>query len=295
METEAPGTRRGGITPPERNYTPIPNEWLEHVFSIGTTDAFLRTSLYVFYKLMGWQRHQTCVTAGEVSDRTGISIAEAEECLSRCVREGILLPMEHSGGIAYVLDTPENRELLEYCRAADETEPSGGEAGDAGAPRADDTIPGTGPSSSPGGTNAEQAGGGDGRGPMNGAPAEIAADLDLPWSHPTRETIVRLLGRAPTKDECERLRECGASEESIIEAMSSLLSRTSSIYTSDLIVYEYERLQSAKRRREREERLRRERERRLERQRRCPRCKGLGFVFVGADRIRECECRKESE
>lgn len=107
-----------------------------------------------------------------------------------------------------------------------------------------------------------------------------------------RWSIARLLGRVPSKDERARLAALGASDAELIDAMGRLLEKKVSVYSSDLIVYEYEAMKSAERRSQRTQVRKQEREDRIKRQKDCRRCDGLGYFFVGVSGIQECDCRK---
>ncbi len=132
-----------------------------------------------------------------------------------------------------------------------------------------------------------------GAGPGGPTPAAPGRDPLADWGYSTRtvEMIIRLLGRVPTKDEKARLSDLGASDTELIEAMGKLIEKKVHVYSSDLIVYEYEAMKSAARRQNRDVERRSERERRLQQQRDCRKCDGLGYFFVGVSGIQECDCR----
>ena len=129
---------------------------------------------------------------------------------------------------------------------------------------------------------------------VNKAPTATSSvpKTTLPFAKRSIEMLTRILGRWPTKDESARLVELRAEDTELIEAMSSLLSKTDNIYSSDLIVYEVESIRSQKRRLNKKERSHVAKENQLARQKECRKCNGLGYIFMGVNEIRECTCRK---
>ncbi len=66
--------------------------------------------------------------------------------------------------------------------------------------------------------------------------------------------IAQAVGRELTKDERTRLEELGAPEAGLLNALGSLESRQVEIYSSDLVIYEYESKRSSERRAEEDSR-----------------------------------------
>ena len=129
--------------------------------------------------------------------------------------------------------------------------------------------------------------------PAKAMAAPAVAAGELPFGRQTVDMLTRILGRLPGKDETARLVELGAEDEELVEAMSSLLSKTDNVYSSDLVVYEVESRRSQKRRLEKKNRSEEERAAQQARQKACRRCNGLGYIFIGVNEIRECSCRKD--
>lgn len=124
------------------------------------------------------------------------------------------------------------------------------------------------------------------------APTPNAPYEDWGFTFRTVEMIIRLLGRIPSRDEKYRLQNLGATDGELVEAMGRLIEKKVDIYSSDLIVYEFEAIQSARRRQQRDQARRVEQEDRQSRQKKCRACDGLGYVFVGVSGIQECESCK---
>ncbi|MBI4870851.1 MAG: hypothetical protein HY814_04715 [Candidatus Riflebacteria bacterium] len=130
------------------------------------------------------------------------------------------------------------------------------------------------------------------------APALPLAPAGPPSGAPTGLTprflsrIVQALGRDLTKDERERLEELHATEALLMRVMDSLEARQVELYSSDLVIYEYESLQTSVRRSGEDDRRRTEISQARQRQRTCKKCNGLGYVFIGVNVVEECVCRK---
>jgi len=120
----------------------------------------------------------------------------------------------------------------------------------------------------------------------------IPAGMTLPYKKSTVDMIYKILGRNLSKIETERLADLESNDQELIEAMSSLLSKTKKIYSSDLIVYEYEQLQSNRRTSSKYERAKVERYELIEKQKSCMKCGGLGYTFQGLNNVLECDCKK---
>jgi hypothetical protein len=116
--------------------------------------------------------------------------------------------------------------------------------------------------------------------------------MSLPYNKKTVEMIGKMLGRSLSKAETHRLADLGANDQNLIEAMSSLLSKSQKVYSSDLIVYEYEQIESNNRTSSRYEMAKVNRQGQIEKQRNCMKCGGLGYIFQGLNNIHECDCKK---
>ncbi|MBI3890530.1 MAG: hypothetical protein HY303_03265 [Candidatus Wallbacteria bacterium] len=104
--------------------------------------------------------------------------------------------------------------------------------------------------------------------------------------------ITEAVGRDLTKDERTRLEELGALETGLLEALQSLEKRQVEIYSSDLVIYEYESRRASERRAAEDNRRKAESDQAKSRQRACKKCNGLGYLFIGVNTVEECACRK---
>lgn len=295
----------------ESNFTPIPHSYLEELFRSSCSREEIIVTLFCFHKTYGWKHEQGAIRAEAVAKDTSLGESEALLGLQAATERGFLLrlPLESDDTTGlhatYLLNTPENRRFVDiYCDASPKDEPLAPkepltEAApvETSAPQPapevvepmvamapdesgemllfEDELPGTPPV-------AERA----------PSPAPKIDD-DLPYHSKTLDMLVKVLGRALSKSEKDRLMDLGASDTELIEAMSSLLSKTKQVYSSDLVIYEFERLRARDRQAAKYEKFKAERDAQHERQKSCKRCEGLGYIFVGLNNVRECDCRKE--
>ncbi len=296
----------------ESNFTPIPHSYLEELFKGSCSREEIVVTLYCFHRTYGWKHEQGAIRAEAVARDTTLAEAEALLGLQAATERGFLLrlPLEpdDTTGLhaTYLLNTPENRRFVDvYCDSSpteplveppvEETpaasqeieEPMPAEVAsvpleDSGEMLLfDDELP-------DGNVIAETV-----EPTPPPAPAAPKKSNDLPYHDKTLEMLVKILGRALSKSEKDRLMDLGATDAELIEAMSSLLSKTKQVYSSDLVIYEYERLKARDRQAAKYERFKAERDAQHERQKSCKRCEGLGYVFVGLNNVRECDCRKD--
>jgi hypothetical protein len=272
----------------ETNFTPLPHALVEVLLRGSLSREAMLAVLYTVHTTYGWRRDGGAVTPADVAQTTGCTADTARRGLEEATRRGILVRLAvGDGSPSFLLATAENRSIVtaygsvEAAPAPDDDLPEPDI--EAGVPDLDDSSAEILP------FEDEVAG----PEPVQPASPQAPEVLDLPFHPRTVEMLIKLVGRPLTKDERMRLADIGASDTEIIEAMSSLLSKTTQIYSTDLVIYEYERLRSRARQTERYERSKEEREEILARQKGCPRCEGLGYIFVGVNNIRECECRKK--
>jgi len=268
----------------ESNYTPLPHRFLERIFTGAMSREEIIVSLYCFYRGYGWKPDHGYVRADTVARDTGLPLTAARMGLSAACERGTLLPLPNENTAdqatdTFVLNTEQNRRFIEtYCSSESQSEqpaPPEDEDIEPWTPM-DDSSPAI-----PYDDEIEQI-------------ADASSDSPtLPFHDKTVEMLVRIIGRPLTKDERERLADVQATDDEFIHAMRSLLSKTSEVYSSDLVIYEYERLCSLERRALHKERAKEQREQQIERQRKCMKCEGLGYIFAGLNNIIECDCKKE--
>lgn len=318
----------------EDNYTPIPSTFLHEAFHGAMGREELMVMLLFFHHTYGWKKERAFVQLSTVIEQTDLGKEGARQGITAALARGSILPMPMGDeDPAYLLATAENERFMElYGTASAEEEgfgpPPDSEATDPFAMPVPDsfdmpsdeievgssdgflsTMEGEHGSIDLGGEtlSVEVECGPDAPlpetaalpprsedGPKERKPAARSGG-ELPYAKRSVEMLTRILGRWPSKDESARLVELGAEDEELVEAMSSLLSKTDNVYSSDLIVYEVESLRSRRRRIQRKTRSDEERAAQAARQKACRKCNGLGYVFIGVNEIRECACRKSSE
>ena len=292
----------------ESNFTPIPHSYLEELFRSSCSREEIIVTLFCFHRTYGWKHEQGAIRAEAVAKDTSLGESEALLGLQAATERGFLLrlPLEpdDTTGLhaTYLLNTPENRRFVDiYCDSSPKDEPLAQKV----------LQPQEPPTSEPEVVSGLEAMAPDESGEMllfedelPGSPAveapvsspppkSTANDTDLPYHNKTIDMLVKVLGRALSKSEKDRLLDLGASDAELIEAMSSLLSKTKQVYSSDLVIYEFERLRARDRQAAKYEKFKAERDAQHERQKSCKRCEGLGYIFVGLNNVRECDCRKE--
>ncbi len=294
----------------QANYSPVPNTFIQLALTGKLSREAMIVLLYLFSKTYGWNQEKGFVSIEDLVHGASLSKEDAIQG----IREGIShnlaleLPLDPSnphGRSMYVLNTIENRRFMDAYATASQEVPVPPEVLAATPPPPVQPKPAfeTGSMDAPldmDESPLEEASPVRTESPMPAAPK--APDLSSPapnepyqdWAYTfkTVEMIIRLLGRVPTKDEKARLQELGASDTELIEAMGQLIEKKVDIYSSDLIVYEFEAMQSARLRQEREVAMKTDQELRHARQKECRSCDGLGYVFIGVSGIQECEACK---
>jgi hypothetical protein len=299
----------------QANYTPVPNSFLQLALSGELGREAVLILLYLFSKSYGWKQEKGFASIQDLVHETSLDTLEATQGIREAIAHEMVLelpldPGSPDSASMYLLNTLENRHFMEaYATASQEIpipqavldlelevetpppRPAGlpegtmedppdmeGVVEDLDAPP---LVPET-PAPSPAWAPLPD-------------PAPIAANVpyeDWGYTFRTVEMIIRLLGRIPTKDEKFRLQDLGASDGELVEAMGRLIEKKVDIYSSDLIVYEFEAMRSAHRRQQRDQVRKEKQEVRQERQKTCRSCDGLGYVFVGVSGIQECETCK---
>ena len=298
----------------ESNFTPIPHSYLEELFRSSCSREEIVVTLFCFHRTYGWKHEQGAIRAEAVARDTNLGESEALLGLQAATERGFLLrlPLESDDTTGlhatYLLNTPENRRFVDiYCDASPSEEPLAHSEPEE-APRELPNEP-TEPNFpiEPEAAMEEVPPMADESGEMllfedelpsspvmdEPPPVSQKTDGELPYHSKTLDMLVKVLGRALSKSEKDRLMDMGASDTELIEAMSSLLSKTKQVYSSDLVIYEYERLRARDRQAAKYEKVKAERDAQHERQKSCKRCEGLGYIFVGLNNVRECDCRKD--
>lgn len=303
----------------QANYTPVPNSFLQLAFSQALEREELVALLYLFSRTYGWKPEKGFASLDDVVHEAGLTADEAKHGLALGVSHDMVLempldPSDLAAGSMYMLNTLENRRFLEaYATASqDAAAPLSVPAPPPEAPAPAGPGPAAAPAPAPPPAEPSPASPAAGPGQLDDVPDLEVEDQPAPppapapdpeeaapnpladWGYETRtvEMIIRLLGRVPTKDEKARLTSLRADDDDLIAAMGQLLEKKVNVYSSDLIVYEFEAMQSAARRLNREQARKVEREEQTRRQKECRKCDGLGYFFVGVSGITECDCRK---
>lgn len=294
----------------QANYTPVPHTFLQLVLGGKLGREAVVAMLYLFSKTYGWKQEKGFASVDDLVHGASLTAEEALQGLREAISHEMVLEMPLDPGAPdgtsmYLLNTIENRRFMDaYVTASQEVPvpeavrqaPGALEEGSIEAPPDMEPVleevspPGEPPAPPRVETSraeASPAAAGPPPAPESNEPYE-----DWGYTYRTVEMVIRLLGRVPTKDERVRLRELGASDVELIEAMGRLIEKKVDIYSSDLIVYEHEALKSAQRRKAKDVERREVKELRETRRKTCRTCDGLGYVFIGVSGIQECEaCR----
>ncbi len=279
----------------EANYTPVPNRYIEDLLSTDYSREEIVAELYVLYKSYGWKGAQTTISVANIMKDTVLTKEEAREGLRKATERGILLALPlvdndpDSLQASYLLNTEENARFVNaYCMSSP-AEPIAPPEEEYSQPlfdddSSDDLLP------------YEDEMPSERQDPEpTPLPLPSVQDSEMPFNAKTIGMLIKLLGRPVTKAERDRLVDLPASDTEFITAMSSLLSKTTKVYSSDLVIYEYERIKAQENKVEKYERAKEGRQESLQRQKECKRCEGLGYVFLGANNIQECECKKPKD
>lgn len=246
------------------NYVPLPELLLDLLLTGQLARQELLVTLYLGRVSYALNSERTFIALEAVAAATLLPVAETEDALTRAIERGTVLQFKTDGpGKFYLLNTEENRRIAGMMAAA-----ADGPRAGAGAKAAL--------------TSAQPPT------PPSGVPAPIARNV----SRRVLERIVSVVGRDLTRDETERLTDLGAPEELLLKAIESLVNKNVEVYSSDLVLYEYESIASAEKRKADELRKREAAGQAKEKSRACKRCSGLGYIFIGVNTIKECECRK---
>lgn len=250
------------------NYVPLPEVLLDLLLTGQLARQELLVTLYLGRVSYALQPDRTFIALDTIAAGTLLPAQEAEEALVRAIERGTVLQFRTDGpGKFYLLNTEENQRIAGMVGP----EQSAGQMARAA------STPSR-PTSSPGR-------------PVH-TPSATPAPLARSVSRRVQERIVSVVGRDLTRDETERLTDLGAPEELLLRAIDSLIAKNVEVYSSDLVIYEYESIASAEKRRADDVKKREAVGQAKEKSRSCKRCQGLGYIFIGASTIKECDCRK---
>lgn len=265
------------------NFVPLPEALVDVLIAGQLSRQELLVTLYLGRVSYAFGSDRSFVPLDAIAQATLLPPLEAEDALARAIERGTVLHFKTEGpGRFYLLNTAENRRVSGML-----SEPAPA--------RAEPPAPACSPVSSatpaaPAATPARAA--------APSTPPPPTAPSDMPnlqkrsVSRKLLERIVAVVGRDLTRDETERLTDLGAPEELLLKAVENLVSKNVEVYSSDLVIYEFESLKSSEKRKQDESRKREAAGQLKEKSRSCKRCQGLGYVFIGVSTIKECECRK---
>ena len=250
------------------NYVPLPEVLLDLLLGGQLSRQELLVTLYLGRVSYALVPDRTFIALDAVATGTLLPAPEAEEALARAIERGTVLQFKTEGpGKFYLLNTEENQRIAGMVSAA---------SGDPAARPA--------PAPAPANTSGASR-------PVL-TPGALPAPLARSVSRKVQERIVAVVGRELTRDETERLTDLGAPEELLLKAIDSLIAKNVEVYSSDLVLYEYESIASAAKRKQDDLKKREAVGQAKEKSRACKRCSGLGYIFIGVNTIKECDCRK---
>jgi hypothetical protein len=279
------------------NFTPIPDLLFDVLLKAGLSREELLVTLFLVHGNYEFEKTMTLVPLESIVEGTDLDEAGVLRGLRAALARGTVLQFHTESSSQpksfYLLNTEENLRVMGPMQP----EPSL----DDDEAYADTPAPG--PSPSPWAVFTQDS---------PPAPAPVArpvpptppppvppvpARAEIPVNRPglsvrVLERIVTALGRDLTKDERERLDELGANEAQLLQVMDNLEARQVELYSSDLVIYEYESVKTSTRRATEGERRRSEMNEAKQRQRTCKKCAGLGYIFIGVNVVEECVCRK---
>ncbi|MBI4860073.1 MAG: hypothetical protein HY815_07390 [Candidatus Riflebacteria bacterium] len=261
------------------NFLQIPTEFVDHLIGQNLSRDELLVTLTLARRMFDLQRESLFVSLEDVAASTGLERAQAQAALARACERGLALRFavenEANPGAVYTLRTAETAILCETTVEEPRTPPA---------------VEPEAPAAAPADPVFELS-------PLGSREAAPAPD-DHPTIPPTSRDLVvwarvtHLLGRAPTKDEHERMRISGASDSDLLLAMDSVEARKIRLYTSDQILYEHDRLQRELKARQEQDGRHTDLSAARQRTRLCTKCGGSGYLFSGQNSVRACDCKK---
>ncbi len=258
------------------NFTPVPDLLFLELLKAGLSREELLVTLFLVHKTFEFRRDMTLVPVEAIVASTDLDRAAAQKGLDEAIERGTVLQFHTESSSSpksfYLLSTEEN------LRVAGPLDLGDFEVAEAAPAKEEPAAP-----------------------PKIEPPAPVAAKVPVrsredraggtSISDQALARIRNVVGRALTKDEQGRLEELRPDEDLLDRSLESLEARKVEVYSSDLVIYEYESLRTSERRTEDDTRRRSEMDEAQTRQRTCKKCNGLGYVFIGVNTVEECSCR----
>lgn len=254
---------------PSGNFVPVPKVLLDFLLKENLSRTELIVTLYMARLTYELGQTQTMVPMPEIVTGTTLSADQVGEALEKAVDRGTILRFKTEGASRenryYLLNTEENRRIAGVLDDA--------------------SIPGI--------RGLERLQEPPPPAPLE-APVPTPARLDLlprPRQNP-KQRVIGLIKRNLTRDEEERLSDLRAHDDLMHRSIDNLETKGLEIYSSDQVIYEYESLLGQIRRQEEEIRKREAASQARDRVKVCKKCKGMGYLFIGVNTVKECECRQ---
>jgi len=257
------------------NFIPLPEALLDLLLQGDLSREELLVTLYLGRITYAFDHDRTFIGSEAIARSVSLSQSATEQALNKAIARGTVLPFHTEGsGRFFLLNTVANRGVANVFDEPEFVSPS---------------------PSTPPATHAEETPHTEGKSPApreSGTTATLVNPVVRGVPRKVLERIVSIIGRDLTRDETERLGDLKASDELLMKAIDNLISRHVEIYSSDLVIYEYESIVSADKRKADELRRRGHAEEIKQKSKSCKKCNGLGYIFIGINTIKECDCRK---
>lgn len=253
---------------PSGNFVPVPKVLLDFLLKENLSRTELLVTLYMARLTYELGQTQTMVPLQEIIAGTCLNAEQVHEAVEKAVDRGTILRFKTEGekreNQFYLLNTEENRRIAGVLDDASIP-------GIRGLEKMQEPLP-----------------------PVVAPTRPTPARLDLlPQPRPNpKQRIIALIKRNLTRDEEERLSDLRAHDDLMHRAIDNLESKGLEIYSSDQVIYEYESLLGQIRRQEEEIRKREAASQARDRVKVCKKCKGMGYLFIGVNTVKECECRQ---
>jgi hypothetical protein len=278
VTSEGGATLSGRVPPfPELrgNFVQFPEAVLDLLLRSDLSREELLVTLYLGRITYAFDHDHTFIGLEAIARGVSLSPSATEEALNKAIERGTVLPFTTEGdGRFFLLNTVAN---LGVASVVDETTSPSVQIAPGVSEKIEPSVP----------TEARDSS-------LRELPEARVSDTSFLRGVPKKvlEKIVSIIGRELTRDETERLGDLKASDDHLMKAIENLMSKHVEIYSSDQVVYEYESIVSAEKRKAEELRRRGHAEEKKQRSRNCRKCSGLGYIFIGINTIKECDCRK---
>lgn len=240
------------IPPISGNLLLVPAEFADLLLQERLGRNELLVAIFLARRAYSIPKDSAILSAQAIGERTRLNEDAVQPALSRLVDRGLVLRLELEGGESFL-----------YALATEEHRCLAGVA-----------------DSSPQEPRVDK--------PRSEETATIARPIAATPPPTALERITKMLGRELTKDEAARLDVLEAPESDLHAAIDGISSRKIRVYSSDQFIYEYESMKLAERRKEEEERIEAEKRK----PRTCPKCNGVGYLFIGKASLRPCDCKR---